>query len=318
MLENDTFKEKLLTLLSDYIISSQSAWDYYTPFTKTLDSFRDLMADREFVFLQHGVTENDVSGWLNRRNMNFSGFVTSAHAEYRSLLDTPSYGYAEQNIWLTGMPRFDRLFSEDHPRLIAIMPTWRQYLSGKANLELQTWAVVESFSDSEYCKFYSALLSDPQLLSTAKEFGYTIAFFPHPALQAHLDAFRFPPEIRLMGLEEEYRTVYAESALVVTDYSSAVFDFAFMKKPVLYVQFDKERFFSEHYTRGYYDYEKDGFGEVEYDLDSTVKRMIEYMHSGCKMKPVYEQRVERFFAFHDRSNCQRLYEKLMDNKSGCK
>ena len=307
---NNTVAKKLLTLLSDYILSSQNDYSYFNPLIPQRDVFRDLMADRRFVFLQHGVTHNDVSRYLTRRERRYCGFVTSAHAEHDAVCGD-AYGYSEEEVWLTGMPRFDRLASRADPRQITVMPTWRSYLTGAEDPASVTWDVTPDFSQSDYFRFYSALLSDERLLRAAAEHGYTIAFLPHPALQTHLDAFHFPPEIRLLGLDEEYRTVYAESALVVTDYSSAVFDFAYLEKPVLYAQFDKDRFFSDHgYRKGYFDYERDGFGEVEYDLASTVDRILEYMRSGCAMKPQYRQRVENFFAFRDRDNCRRLYERM--------
>ena len=117
----------------------------------------------------------------------------------------------------------------------------------------------------------------------------------------------------MLGPETAYRDVYAESALVVTDYSSAVFDFVYLRRPVIYTQFDREEFFggTHVYTEGYFDYERDGFGEVETDLESTVDRIIEYMASGCRMKEKYRERADHFFAFDDRENCRRVYEKIM-------
>ena len=53
--------------------------------------------------------------------------------------------------------------------------------------------------------------------------------------------------------------------------SSVAFDFAYLGKPVIYAQFDKEEFYEKHdYKAGYFNYERDGFGEVVYDLESTV------------------------------------------------
>ena len=89
-----------------------------------------------------------------------------------------------------------------------------------------------------------------------------------------------------------------------------------MRRPVIYAHFDREEFFGggHVYTEGYFDYERDGFGEVEHDLDGTVERIIEYMANGCQMKDEYRARADRFFAFNDRNNCQRVYDKLMENR----
>ena len=91
-----------------------------------------------------------------------------------------------------------------------------------------------------------------------------------------------------------------------------MFDFVYLRKPVVYTQFDREEFYSgDHmYVPGYFDYDRDGFGEVETDYDATVDRLIGYMENGCRLKDKYRARIDGFFAFNDRENCRRVYEKL--------
>ena len=86
-----------------------------------------------------------------------------------------------------------------------------------------------------------------------------------------------------------------------------------MKKPVIYAQFDYDEFFAgaHVYKRGYFDY-KNGFGEIEYDLASTVNRIIEYLENDCKLKDEYRNRIEKFFAYHDKNNCERVYKKIIE------
>jgi len=42
-----------------------------------------------------------------------------------------------------------------------------------------------------------------------------------------------------------------------------------------------------------------------------VARIIEYMSSGCVLKDKYRRRIDDFFTFNDRNNCQRIFEKIM-------
>ena len=311
----DSLKRKILYLVSDYVISSHAEWLDYRPFAPKDAPYRDIMADKRFVFLQHGVIKDDLSHWLRKSSKNIAGFVTSAYPEYESIVHG-NYGYTEREVWLTGLPRFDRLISHEDSRQITIMPTWRKYLMGPPDEKTLMRELVPDFTSSRFFTFYNALLNDDRLLRAADEYGYTLAFFPHPNLQPHISIFHKNDSVLFLGADTAYRDVYASSALVVTDYSSAVFDFAYMRRPVIYAHFDREEFFGggHVYTEGYFDYERDGFGEVEHDLDGTVERIIEYMANGCQMKDEYRARADRFFAFNDRNNCQRVYDKLMENR----
>lgn len=314
VLKRGTLKQKLYLLLSDYILSSQGEVDIYNPFAGRSVAFRDILADVRFVFLQHGVIMHDLSNWLDHYNKNIYGFVTSARPEYLSIING-NYHYGEREVWLTGLPRFDRLYHAEE-KIITIMPTWRRYLMGQLNTATGDWTALPAFAESEYLRFYNGLLSDERLFAAVKRYGYRIDFLPHPNLQTHLDFFVKNDSVTYLGREVSYRDIYAKSKLVITDYSSAVFDFAYLRKPVLYTQFDAEEFFSGKHTssRGYFDYARDGFGEVTYDLDSTVDRIIEYMENDCRLKDVYRERIDNFFAFDDQNNCARVYDRIRERE----
>ena len=312
VIENDTIREKLTALVSDYMISSQGELQYINPLYQNRGVFRDLMADKRFVFLQHGIIKDDLSDWLMRPNKNFYGFVTSTKPEYQSILEG-NYGYTEKEIWLTGLPRYDRLSERKDPKLITVMPTWRRYLMAGLEKEKMRYSLIQDFEQSEFFRFYHDLLSDPTIIKVCEQYGYQLAFLPHPAFQPYLDHFHDCRKVHFFGVGTDYRSVYSQSALVVTDYSSAIFDAVYLGCPVVYAHFDHEQFFAgEHiYQKGYFDYERDGFGEVEYDLSSTVNRIVEYMQTGCKQKDQYRKRAEQFFAYRDRCNCQRVYDKIV-------
>lgn len=265
----------------------------------------------KFVFLQHGVIKDDLSDWLERRKKNLTGFVTAAKPEHESIVNG-DYDYTEKQVWGTGLPRFDRLYNAEEKQ-ITIMPTWRKYLMRKWDPEKGEWSISNSFVKSDFFNFYNNLINSQELLEAAEKYGYKIAFCPHPNLHPHLGLFGKNPQVQFLGTEVEYRDIYAKSELVVTDYSSAVFDFAYMRKPIVYTHFDSEEFFAgDHvYTKGYFEYERDGFGEVVYDLESTVRCIVEYMENGCELKDKYRERVDSFFIHNDKNNCQRVYERII-------
>lgn len=298
---------RLLFLLSEYFISSQADDAVIYPFKGYRYAYKSLNRPK-FIFLQHGIIMNDLSDWLTRFNKNIYGFITSVQKERDFIHEL--FDYAKENVWLTGMPRFDKLMNRTE-RLITIMPTWRKKLRPGKDMEKSK----AEFLESEYYQFFDRLLHDKRLLEKAAQYQYTIQFKLHPSIAEYQEIYERDPAITMVGAETSYREIYAKSSLIVTDYSSAVFDFAYIKKPVIYAQFDEEAFFSGEHTlkRGYFDYREHGFGEVETSLDSVVDRIIEYMENDCSMKPMYLNRVEKFFAYHDNKNCERVYQKLLES-----
>ncbi|MBR4073444.1 MAG: CDP-glycerol glycerophosphotransferase family protein, partial [Clostridia bacterium] len=314
VLDINSYKHKINILLCDYIISSHAENYIFNPFGKKANGYKDILSGKKRVFLQHGITKDDVSDWLNRYSKNFTGFVCAAKPEYESLLDE-KYFYDENKIWLTGFPRFDALEDKANKR-IAIMPTWRKYLCGKWDSATDVWQLLPGFCESTYYNFYNGLINNKKLIEAAEKYGYKLEFFPHPNLQPHINLFEKNDSVNFIKKGASYTEVYNHSSLAITDYSSAIFDFAYLRKPLIYTHFDKEEFFAgEHvYTKGYFDYERDGFGEVEYDLEGTVNRIIEYMENDCQLKEKYRERIDNFFAFNDKNNCERLYNRLIENK----
>lgn len=305
-----SWRHKLLHLLSDYVISSQANKPVVNPFGAVGKYYSDILAGKRIVFLQHGVTKDDQSQWLNRYNRNLYGIVVNTMPEYDSILEY-DYFYTPREVWLTGMPRYDAL-THDEKQYITIMPTWRKSLSDGVDA-VGVWRVSDAFIESDYFKFYNALLNHEKLIAKAKEYGYKICFMPHPNIKPALGLFKRHPEVTFWEEDKPYREVFAESNLLVTDYSSVVFDFAYLRKPIVYCQFDREEFFSggHSYVEGYYNYMEDGFGEVEADLESLVERVIEYMEHGCVLKEEYAKRIERTFAYHDRECSKRVVDKIL-------
>ena len=87
------------------------------------------------------------------------------------------------------------------------------------------------------------------------------------------------------------------------------FDFAYLKKPVIYYQADDSYHFDQE--KSYFDYQKDGFGPVAKSPDELQEHIIEILENGCMMDETYQKRVDEFFKFHDRNNSKRVYEEIL-------
>lgn len=307
-----SWRHKLLYLLSENVISSQGEQHIFRPFQPFSESYRDLSQHQRFIFLQHGVTQNDLANWLNRYNKNIAMFVTTSVFEQESILNG-NYYYTQKEVKLTGFPRHDLLYHNEKKQIV-IMPTWRAYLVTEIDQSTGKKQLKSGFEASTYYTMYHGLLSNTQLFDKAHQLGYSIAFLPHPNMICSIDAIPHDPRLVMLSSANPYRVIFAESDLLVTDYSSVAFDFAYLRKPVIYFQEDAEEFFSGAHTveKGYFNYERDGFGEVEYNCDNIASRIIEYMENNCQVKDNYRQRIDATFPFNDQNNCQRVYEKILE------
>lgn len=304
------FRYKLNVLLAKYIVSSQAEDNIYNPWDKDSVYIRDLYRHR-LVFLQHGIIKDDLSGWLNQCNKNLGMFVTSARPEYQSILDG-DYGYDESVVKLTGLPRYDNLKQGVTPeKSILFLPTWRASLAGPVDADTGERAYNPLFCQSEFFQFYQRLIQDERLLAVMKKHGYRGRFFLHTHHNVQMQDFTDNDTIRLVRGTVDYQEEFQKNALLVTDFSSVAFDFAYLRKPVIYTQFDIDTFFQgQVYTQGYFDYERDGLGPVCFDYETTLATIIRYVEQDCRLEAEYERRGSRFYQWFDDGNCRRVYEEI--------
>lgn len=259
------------------------------------------------VFLQHGITLDDMHGIFN--NVTCDLFATTTQAEHESIVGNDSlYRFTTKETQLLGFCRHDRLLAlnRDNCRDILIMPTWRSYLSGLS---------AEEFAQSEYTSAWKAFLHHPYLQELVEKHGYTISLQLHPAVRqdAHkLAAFECPSYIQTCHTQS-YQELFCKACIGITDFSSAAAEMAFLQKATLYYQFDKERFLSEHtHAPGYFDYKRDGFGPVCETTDSLVKELQGIVARHNIPEGTYLDRMRKTFTLRDGNNCERTYQAILN------
>ncbi|EIX7172188.1 CDP-glycerol glycerophosphotransferase family protein [Campylobacter coli] len=270
----------------------------------------------QFVFIQHGVIKNDLSRWLNFKKINL--FITSTQAEYDSIAnDYNCYKFGKKEVVLTGLARHDALLKNNRSNVkqILIMPTWRKNIvnsvvanSGKRKLNLD-------FKQTMYFKKYNSLINNNLLKKVCQEYGYTIVFNPHPNIMPYLKEFNFPSYIKIANQNESLQKLFCNSSLMITDYSSVAFEMAYLEKPVIYYQFDKEEFFISQWQKGYFDYKKDGFGPVVENEENLLKELESLLQNDCKPFGVYKDNIDSTFVFKDGRCCERIYAMLENMKA---
>jgi len=309
-LKHGSLRHKINHLLADKIISSQADIETTNPFIRQVDHFADLL-NFEFVFLQHGVIRHDLSEWLNRFNKNIGLFVVTAKKEYQSILSNPYY-YKRNQIILSGLPRYDRLKSRPRKKII-LAPTYRKNLVRMKTDKNGNRKYDPAFKSTEYREFYNDLITDSRLKAVMLEHGVKGEFYIHPAFSAQKKDFEGSELFEVMSFPYDYRAAFEKGALLISDHSSVMFDFAYLRKPVLYAHFDAETFFEGHtYDRSnFFSDVNDGFGRVCGDYDELVEAIIDSIKSGFVLTDKYRKRIDNFFEYKDTSNSSRLYDSIV-------
>ncbi|SAL00358.1 glycosyltransferase, group 2 family protein [Caballeronia pedi] len=303
-------RHKLLMLNCVHLVSSHI--DRYVVNAVPVEAFGARLKHR-LTFLQHGVTKDDLSDWLNTKEIDC--FVTSAPREFDSIADAGTrYKFSTREVVLTGFPRHDRLVHASVPqKILLVMPTWRQSLMGAAVPGTFRREVNRDFVESTYFKEWNGLLGSNALSDLARVHGYRVVFYPHANVQPYGRLFELPDNVELLShTDGSIQDVFQSAAMMITDYSSVAFEFGLMQRPIAYFQFDRSEIFagSHTYQKGYFDYDADGFGPVCGQRVEVLDAVSAILEGGCRMSPEYRARAEAFLPLRDGRNCARTYEAI--------
>ena len=264
----------------------------------------------KFTFLQHGVTKDNISKWMNSRKVDC--FIATSQEEYNSIAGHyNTYKMTPKEVALTGFSRHDALLNLQvkEKNMIMIMPTWRLFLAGELTKKSGDRTLNPKFYTSKFAKSWKSFFHSKKLLDLSKTLNYELVFFPHPNILPYLEWFELPSHIRtIQGGDKSIQHYFKKSKFMITDYSSVAFDMAFLNKPVLYYHFDHIEFFSgsHSYSKGYYDYVKDGFGAVAYSEDELLDNISTLLHNNCIVEKKYQKNIAKAFLFRDGKSSERI------------
>jgi len=264
--------------------------------------FRLLGLHKKCYFLQHGITHNALP-MLYGKVAPMQLFVCGAKPEYEFVKDT--FGHKEGVVQYTGFARFDNLHDVVTKRQVLVMPTWRMYVTNE-----------QEFLQSDYFKYWQDFLKNPKLVEALECNEMDMIFYVHYGMQPYAQHFVSPSDRITIARFNDYdvQTLLKESAVLITDYSSVFFDFAYMRKPVVYYQFDEDAFFGQHYQHGYFSYRNMGFGDVCVRTEEVVDSLLMIIDNDLQLNERYAGRIDGFFPLYDRNNCQRIYKYIAGDR----
>ncbi len=304
---HDSLRHRILALQADALVGSHSIDRYLLPRAWAAKEYRAHLAWRigsKRVYLKHGVLGvRTLAFELSKQGLDIVVASGKPEADYmRSIL-----GYDRQ-IRQTGLPRYDLLIPRQPERVVVLMPTWRQYLVPPRG----TTDAPDTFTGSNYERFFRELLAHPRLHAALEHHDYTLEFYPHYNIDQYYRGAQSPhPRIRMSSFRDrQVKDTLIECALFITDWSSVVFDAAYLGRAVIHAPFDEAEYLWGHYGEGWFDVDVWGFGPVARDVEALVGHIETYLANGCVREPEYTARVQQLFVHTDQGNSERVVQEI--------
>lgn len=248
------------------------------------------------VFLQHGVMYMIALDSKNRGGFRKGGnelpidakVVVSSKKEADHFVELGGFDY--KDLYITGLPFYDRTIKKDNADKIVIMLTWRQ------------WDYNALISDHKNASYYNMIKNIIDHIP--EKYHDKLYLLPHPLILSkfkNLDLNKWIPNII------SYDKILEETNLLITDYSSIAYSAFYRGSNVIFCWEELEECMKHHESHLMLN-EDNTFGDISYSYDDLGK-LIENNYLK-KQSEKYKKRYKEIVEFNDNKNTERLIEFL--------
>lgn len=228
---------------------------------------------------------------------------------YTKKLYMHAFGVSEENVYVLGLPRTDIMFDQrkkeaaigkfyqEYPelmgkRILLYAPTFRDREKDNPRIEL------------DFSYFIEHLSGDEVLI---------VRFHPHVGAAFDLQWGKMGiTDDRIMNLSgyENLGTLLFVSDLLITDYSSIIFEYCILERPMVFYAYDLDAFSLE--GRGFYEkYEEYVPGPVV----KTTEELIEAIHFEASSKDRIQEFRDSHFSYLDGQSTERVVKQIFFNNN---
>ena len=212
----------------------------------------------------------------------------------------------EGEVLQYGYPRNDILYNYDDELVSRIKSDLKIPDDKKIILYAPTWRDDESY-DIGKVKFTLKLDLDKLKESLSEE--YVILIRTHYFISNNLDLSEFQGFAFDVSKYEDIAELYLISDLLITDYSSVFFDFANLKRPILFYTYDLDRY--SEMLRGFYiDIHSEVPGPLLFTTDEVIDAVLNIDEIKSEYAGRYDEFYERFCSIDDGNASKRIVEKI--------
>ena len=254
-----------------------------------------------YVFLQHGVMymvslNSESRSMFKRKELKgkYRVVVSSqAEAEHFTTLGR----HLKEDIYITGLPKFDRNMHNENADKIVIMPTWRP------------WEINESRVDFSQTPYFKLLMKLYDAVPT--QLKEKVIILPHPLIVNELSNLSENIKSKIV-LNVRYDDILKDTAVLITDYSSIAYDAFYRGARVVFYWEEKDYCMMQYGPSTVLMLnEENVYGDFAYN-DENLGEIIEKNYNNPQTEE-QELRYSKLVNFHDGKNTERLINFLKED-----
>lgn len=227
--------------------------------------------------------------------------------EYSEHIFERAFMYPKSNILTYGYPRNDILSTYNNQYKNILKEKLNIPLDKKVILYAPTWRDDEYHAAGQY-KFKLQL--DLEKMQNILGDDYVIVLRMHYFISDKIDLSCFKGFAFDFSKYNDINDLYIISDLLITDYSSVFFDYANLKKPILFYTYDLNKYKDE--LRGFYiDMVNDLPGPLLYNTDEVIQNIENIENVKKYYESKYKEFYQKFCNLDDGNATRRVVEKVI-------
>lgn len=270
---------KKLALDMDYINMSGK-----TDITKYKENFKKNSATWDYL-----ISQNQFSKKIFKKAFDFKGKILEI-------------GYPRNDILIKRKKNIDfinkaknKLKIPEGKKIILYAPTWRD----------------NQFYNEGIYKFKSEM--DFELMEKKLSNDYIILVKYHYLVNESFNWNKHPDFVKILDEKEEIQDLYLISDILITDYSSVMFDYSLLKKPILFYTYDLE-----FYKKNLRDFYFDIYEELPGPIIKSNQGLISYLENFSEekyfnsFKKKYKKFNKKYNQYDDGNSSKKVFDLIIE------
>lgn len=302
-----SFKANLMILRSEVMIYDTSYLDIIRCNNKYLKHIKKINIFHGVLGLKKKSKED-----IESRAINDDYII--ATSEYEKRLKE-YWKIPKDNIFVTGFPRYDNLFNKHREKkeknIIFYMPTWRPWF--KRGFMEPSEKELSIFKSSDYYYRITEIAESTELNNYLKQNDYKLEIYVHKLMHRYINktkSVKKMSNIEMLPKNTQLQDKIIKSKILITDYSSILFDFLFLDKSVILYQFDRKKYYQ--LTAGSHIKKEEINTLMVSDYQELIGRIEEELKKENNKNDQADQLLDKYIKYKDNQNCFRLYTKIKE------